>query len=162
MFIAVLILFIILLIYLKYPQLFEFKNNYISGRYIRLERERGDEPINFANFIIYDSYDSIIKPYDLSVNPGLAFGNGKYPKVKDISDPEDIVLVETLSGKTGLPYVEYDLGIARKISKIVIINRKKFNDRMKNTILRIIDSDRNQVFEKTILELQEIYSIDLK
>ena len=57
MLISILIVFIILYVYIKYPYVFDFKKEYLSGRYIRLDRESGTDSINFANFIIYDSYD---------------------------------------------------------------------------------------------------------
>lgn len=166
MVLSVLIIFIILFVYLKYPQVFSFKSNYTLGRYIRLEREVGNEPINIANFIIYDIDGEVITPNALSVNPNIAFGDGKNPKAKTYTDstkndPADVILIETTASSTSLPYIEYDLGTSRKISRLLIINRKKFSTRMQRTIIRILDDDRNQIFEKKISELQDIYSIGL-
>lgn len=161
MVLSVLIIFIILFVYLKYPHVFSFKTNFTSGRYIRLEREAGSEPINIANFIIYDIDGTIITPNALSVNPDIAFGDGKYPKAKTSTDLADIVLIETRASSTSLPYIEYDLGSSKKVSKILIINRKKYNQRMQGTLIRILDDDRNQVYEKKISELQDIYSINI-
>jgi hypothetical protein len=161
MVLSVLIIFIIIFIYLKYPQVFSFKTNFVNGRYIRLDREAGSEAINIANFIIYDLDGSIITPNALSVNPNIAFGNGKNPQARTTNDLSDIVLIETTSGTSGSPYIEYDLGTIKKVSKILIINRKKYNTRMQKTVLRILDEDRNQIFEKKITDLNDIYSIDI-
>ena len=158
MVLSVLIVFIILYIYLKYPQVFEFKNNFRNGRYIRLERETGTDAINFANFIIHDEDGALIHPTELSVNPAIAFGDGRVPKSK-AGDVTDIILIETTN--TSTPYIEYDLGTTRKISNVVIINRKKFGQRMQKTVLRVLDDDRNQIFEKKISELLDIYSINI-
>lgn len=161
MVLSVLIVFIILFIYLKYPQVFEFKKRFMSGRYIRLERESGSsDPINFANFIIYDEDGTVITPSELSVNPAVAFGDGRIPKAKTTGDLADVVLIETTGG-TGTPYIEYDLGAIRKVSNILIVNRKKFGQRMQKTVLRVLDEERNQIFEKKILDLQDIYSINI-
>lgn len=158
MVLSVLIVFIILFVYLKYPQVFEFKRNFKSGRYIRLEREAGTDAINFANFIIHGDDGSVIVPTEVSINPSIAFGDGRIPKSKT-GDVTDVVLIETTG--TGSPYIEYDLGATRKISNIVIINRKKFGQRMQRTVLRVLDDDRNQIFEKKITELQDIYFINI-
>lgn len=160
MVISVLIVFIIIFIYLKYPQVFSFKSNYTSGRYIRLDREDGTDPISVGNFIVYDSDGTIITPNSLSVNPRATIGDGKNPK--SISDPTDIVLIETSPGASGsIPYIEYDLGIVKKISRVLIINRKKYGQFMQKTVLRVLDDDRNQIFEKKISDLQEMYSINI-
>lgn len=158
MVLSVLIVFIILFIYLKYPQVFSFKQTYLSGKYIRLDRESGSDPINFANFIIKDDEGSIIIPNEVSVNPTLAFGNGRNPKSKG-ADVTDVILIET--GGSGTPYVEYDLGSTRNIANVIIVNRKKYNDRMNKTVLRVLDDDRNQIFEKKISDIQDIYSINI-
>lgn len=155
MILSVLVIFIILYIYIKYPHIFDFKQN-TSGRYIRLERESGSEAINFANFIIKGN-NQIINPIALNVNPGLALGDGIKPTANN-ADLTDIVLVETMS--TGIPYIEYDLGTSKNISDIIIFNRKKYKERMNNTVLWILDNDRNIIFEKKIDNVQDIYHIN--
>lgn len=160
MIVFVLIVFIILYLYFKYPHIFDLKRKYITGRYIRLERESGSDPINYANFIINDEDGKVINPIELSVNPGISFGDGKNPK-STIGDIEDIVLIETTSLSTSVPYVEYDLGLMRNISNIIIINRKKYKERMGKTIIRILDDNRNQIFEKKIIDIQDIYYINI-
>ena len=161
MVLSVLIIFIILFVYLKFPQVFAFKTNFVSGRYIRLEREAGSDPVNVANLVIYDLDGSVIVPNALSVNPSVAFGNGRTPQAKTSSDLSDVILIETASSTTSLPYIEYDLGTARKISRVLIVNRKNFNQRMQKTVLRVLDDDRNQIFEKKITELHDMYSINI-
>lgn len=163
MVLSVFIIFIVLFVYLKYPQVFEFNSKYSTGRYIRLERTSGSDPINYANFIIYDDKASLLLPTSLNVYPGLTAGlNGINPKSLGV-DTSDIVLVET-SG-AGTPYVEYDLGSVKNISNIVIINRKKtasrYNERMSGTTLKILNNDRVTIFTKQINEVQETYSIKI-
>lgn len=159
MVLSVLIVFIIVFVYLKYPQVFSFKSNFTSGRYIRLERESGTDAIGVSNFIIHDLDGSVITPNALSVNPRVSFGDGRYPKSKSSTD--DIVLIETGVGTNSTPYIEYDLGTLRKISRVVIVNTRKNNQRIQKTVLRVLDEDRNQIFEKKISELQDIYSINI-
>ena len=159
MVVSVLIVFIMLFIYLKYPQVFNFKTNFVSGRYIRLEREAGNEPIGVANFIIYDIDGNLITPNALSVNPSAAAGNGRFPIAASTTD--DIVLIATISGSNSMPYIEYDIGTARKISRVLIVNRKKSPQLMQKTVLRVLDEDRNQIFEKKISDLQDMYSINI-
>lgn len=162
MILSIIIILIIMFIILKYPDLFHTGNDFISGRYIRLERYSGNDPITFSNFIIFDMNNNIIKPYEIAVNPSLAYGNGITLKARDSRNLDDIVLIETTGGASSKPYVEYDLGIPKKISKIIIFNRKKYSSRMQNTTLFIIDSDRNLIFEKKIDTVNDIYYIDIK
>lgn len=164
MVLSVFIIFIVLFVYLKYPQVFNFTNKYVSGRYIRLERNSGSDPINFANFIIYDDKGNALTPTGLSVFPGLASGlDGIYPKAIGSGTTDDIVLVET-SG-SGNPYIEYDIGSVKNISNIVIVNRKKtasrYNERMNGTVIKILDNERVQIFSKLISTVQETYSINM-
>lgn len=159
MVVSVLIVFIILFVYLKYPHIFNFKTNFVSGRYIRLEREAGSDPVGVANFVIYDIDGNIITPNALSVNPSAAAGNGRFPISTSTSD--DIVLIATITGTTSMPYIEYDIGTARKISRVLIVNRKKNPQNMQKTVLRVLDEERNQIFEKKISDLQDMYSINI-
>lgn len=159
MVVSVLIVFIILFVYLKYPQVFNFKTNFVSGRYVRLERETGTDPIGIANFIIYDIDGNLITPNALSVNPSTAAGNGRYPIA--VSTTDDVVLIATSTGTDTIPYIEYDLGTTKKISRILIINRKKTSQLMQKTVLRALDDDRNQIFEQKISDLKDMYSINI-
>jgi hypothetical protein len=159
MVLSVLLVFIIAFVYLKYPQVFTFKSNFTSGRYVRLEREAGTDAIGVANFVILDVEGTVILPNALSVNPAVAFGNGKFPQSRDFID--NVILIESNPGTSSSPYIEYDLGSARKISKIIIMNTKRNNQRMQKTVLRVLDEDRNQIFEKKISEIQDIYSINI-
>jgi hypothetical protein len=161
MLVPVLIIFIIIFLYLKYPDVFSFKSNFTEGRYVRLERESGSDPINVANFVVYDVDDKIILPNSLGINPGIALGDGKTPSASSADDLSDIVLIATTSDSSTVPYIEYDLGDTKKISKVIILNRKKYGSRMQKTILRILDSDRNQIVEKKITELRDIYLINI-
>jgi hypothetical protein len=169
---VVLSLIIIILGYMiyKYPNIFDLKQKYIIGRYIRLDREANTfDPITYANFIIYNNKYEIINPIELSVFPSLAKGNGIYPQA-DLGDLNDIILVETVSSSDYVPYIEYDLGITKKISNVTIINRKvtylnksqKINEKLNKTILSVLNEDRNQVFEKKISNIQSIYSINIE
>lgn len=161
MVVSILLLFIILYVYLKYPHVFEFKQRYRNGRYIRLERESGLEAITFANFIITDEDGLLLTPTEVSVNPSLKNGDGRAPK-SSLGDATDIVLIETEIGSGSVsPYIEYDLGSIKKIANIVIINRTKFKQQMQKTVLKILDNDRNIIFEKKITELQDIYFINI-
>ena len=121
---TVLIIFIILYIYLKYPYIFEFKPISKSCQYIKLTRD-GINPISYANFIVYDDEGTVINPISVAINPSLASGTGKYPKAVSGTDLEDIVLVETIIGTAASPpSIEYNLGDMKKVSNVTIINRR--------------------------------------
>lgn len=167
MIVAVLLVFIIIYVYYKYPDFFDFRQKFVTGRYVRLERESGSDPINFANFIIRDKLGSVINPVELNINPSLLFGDGRTPRAYSSTELDDIVLIETAGSVDS--YIEYDIGSAKNISNVTIINRRlttnnaaqRVNERLKDTVLRILDNNRNGMFEKRIINVQNVYSIDV-
>jgi len=158
--VAVLFVFIIIFLYFNYPNVFNINTKFIDGKYVRLERINGYDPINFANFIIDDNDGNVIVPVAANVNPNIAFGDGKTPKAK-AGNATDIVLIETTSNTYSQPFVEFDLGGLKKVSKVTIVNRNKYNTRMSGTLLRILDEHRDIVFEEMILDTKNIYSINI-
>jgi hypothetical protein len=156
-------------LYKKNPELFNL-HGYKKGRYVRLERNRQrsyNKAIMYSNFIIRDEKFNIIHPIQIIVNPSLISGNAKYPIAINTNDPSDIVLVET--AETDLPYIEYDLGEAKKIANVEIMNRnktqinvaKKPDESIKDTLFYVLDENRNIIFEVAINDIQNVYSINI-
>ncbi len=161
MFVSVLILFIILFLLIKFPHFLDIKDKFIIGKYIRIEREFGLEPINFSNIIIYNSDGQIILPDSISVSTGIAKGNGSTPGAPDSNYPNDIVLIETNPGISEPPFIEFSLPRSEKISRVIIMNRDRYKYRMQNIIISIINDKRYQVFETKISQSYPIYFIEV-
>lgn len=164
MILLVLIIIVILYLYIKHPHLFKFIKNYISGKYVRLERTKGSDFITFSNLIINDIEGNQLFPISIAVNPSIVVGDGREPKASSADKLNDVVVVETATTTTttsGNPYVEYDLGKTVSIANVIIISRQFFREKMKNLTLYILDENRNVMYETYISEAKVSYFISI-
>jgi hypothetical protein len=138
-----------------------------NARYISLKRvsdSTDSDPssrriINLATFAVWvdiDGFLTRVPPYMITASPRL-MDLAVWDKANVLDDNSDTAYHTELNITN--PFITLDMGIVRKIARVLLIPRIGYRNRMIGLQLQLADASANIVYARDLTTAQDIYEI---
>ena len=129
-------------------------DTHVSGQYVRIHRVGGDV-INVSEMGVFDENGALISKGATVTGGTEAHPAGPYANLTNGNLADFAHNLDT----TGEDHITIDLGSAKKIGEVILVNRRDCcQDRIVGKKLQILDTSKNVVKEIAITKAQMVYS----
>jgi LPXTG-motif cell wall-anchored protein len=139
----------------------------VLARYVSLKRvtdnidtdAQGKRTINLATFSVWVDVDGSlvrIPPVSVTASP-RHMDSATWDKSNVLDDNPDTIYHAPLASVTTQPFITLDLGVPRKVARVLLIPRPGYGNRMVGLQLQLADGSGTIVYARNVTAAQDLY-----